>query len=89
MARSTARDADPDTSSAPALAADDGDLTADSDVEPVSGGKVHVPQADGEIVFTRQGESRTVKVIDHLVSPRTNVERAELLQLVEGAKLVD
>lgn len=65
------------------------ELTGDSGIEPVEGGKVHVPQADGEIVFTGHSGKRTFRVTDHMVSPKNDDERAQLLLLVEGAKLAD
>lgn len=54
--------------------------------------KVHVPQADGEIVFTvyaggADGERVAHQVTDHLVTPRSNAERDRLLQHVDGARL--
>lgn len=52
--------------------------------------QVRVPQADGEITFTPDGNpdaARTFKVTDHLVSPRSNDEQQQLLVLVEGARL--
>lgn len=57
------------------------------DSESVEGGKVHVPQADGEIVFTQGGVVRKFRVSDHMVSPKTDDERAKLLRLVRGSKL--
>lgn len=51
--------------------------------------KVRVPQADGEIIFTGGDPDapRTFQVDDHLVSPRNNDEQADLLRLVDGARL--
>lgn len=52
--------------------------------------KVYVPQEDGEIVFTPGGDldaQRTFAVNAHLVSPRSNDEQQQLLQLVDGARL--
>lgn len=58
-------------------------------IEPVEGGNVHVPQVDGEIVFTNAGTVRTFTVKDHIVKPETDDERAALLLLVSGSKLAD
>ena len=50
--------------------------------------KVRVPQADGEIRFTENGDEVTTHVVtDHLVSPRTVAERDRLLQRIDGARL--
>jgi hypothetical protein len=51
--------------------------------------KVRVPQADGEITFSggTPDDSRTFQVDNHLVSPRNKDEQADLLRLVDGARL--
>lgn len=52
--------------------------------------KVYVPQSDGEITLTPDGDvdaARTFRVDAHLVSPRSNDEQQELLLRVEGARL--
>lgn len=51
--------------------------------------KLHVPQLDGEIVLTRDGnpdDVRTLQVSDHIISARNVDERDELLRLVDGAR---
>jgi hypothetical protein len=49
--------------------------------------KVHVPQTDGEIVFTSGDGQRRFVIDDHLASPRTVDEQQQLLALVDGARL--
>ena len=62
--------------------------TAGAGLTPVEGGKVRVPQNDGEIILSRGGETvLTKRVTDGLVSPRDDVERALLLASIPGATL--
>lgn len=75
----------------PASSEDQGNLPTATDVEGVSGGKVRVPQQDGEITvsYGNTQDARTYRVQDGLVTPRNAHERAELLSFVPGAKLAD
>jgi hypothetical protein len=52
--------------------------------------KVHVPQEDGEVVLTIEGNPDNVRrfvISDHIASPRNLDEQTQLLQLVDGSRV--